>query len=212
MTTAIDFWFDPICPWCWITSRWIGEVQKVRDIQVRWRPFSLGVLNEGRDLKTGYRAMLDNGWGPARVVVAAGELYGDAVLKPLYDALGKQIHHMKNATVGDRFLPAIKTALDEANLPANLIKYATTDELEAPLRASVAEALKMAGDDVGVPLIAIDGIAFFGPVLSPAPSGEEAGKIFDGAVALASYPGFFELKRSRTAGPIFHGEDGAHPQ
>ena len=208
MTTTVDFWFDPTCPWCWITSRWIGEVQKVRDIQVHWRPFSLAVLNEGRELDSGYRAMIDNTWGPARVVAAARELHGDDVLKALYDALGEQIHHQKNISEGDKFLPAIEEALKEANLPADLIQYATTDEYDAQLRASTAEALDKVGDDVGVPLLAINDVAFFGPVLSPSPHGEEAGKVFDGAVAMASYPGFFELKRSRTVGPIFHGEDG----
>ncbi len=108
MTTTVDFWFDPTCPWCWITSRWIGEVQKVRDIQVHWRPFSLAVLNEGRELDPGYRAMIDNTWGPARVVAAARELHGDDVLKALYDALGEQIHHQKNISEGDKFLPAIE--------------------------------------------------------------------------------------------------------
>ena len=185
MTTTVDFWFDPICPWCWITSRWIGEVQKVRDIQVRWHPFSLSVLNEGRDLDPGYRAMMDNAWGPARVVAAAAQLHGNDALKPLYDALGEQIHHQKNTAQGDKYLPAIEAALAEAKLPAELVNYATTDEYDEPLRASVAQALEKVGDDVGVPLIAIDG-----------------------AVALASYPGFFELKRTRTVGPIFHGEDG----
>jgi len=201
VTTTVDFWFDPICPWCWITSRWIGEVQKVRDIQVRWHPFSLSVLNEGRDLDPGYRAMMDNAWGPP-------QLPGMRALKPLYDALGEQIHHQKNTAQGDKYLPAIEAALAEAKLPAELVNYATTDEYDEPLRASVAQALEKVGDDVGVPLIAIDGVAFFGPVLSPSPRGEEAGKVFDGAVALASYPGFFELKRTRTVGPIFHGEDG----
>ncbi|WP_279798812.1 DsbA family protein [Rothia aeria] len=208
MTTTVDFWFDPTCPWCWITSRWIGEVQKVRDIQVLWHPFSLSVLNEGRDLDPGYRAMMDNAWGPARVVAAAAQLHGNDALKPLYDALGEQIHHQKNTAQGDKYLPAIEAALAEAKLPAELVNYATTDEYDKPLRASVAQALEKVGDDVGVPLIAIDGVAFFGPVLSPSPRGEEAGKVFDGAVALASYPGFFELKRTRTVGPIFHGEDG----
>ena len=172
----VDFWFDPICPWCWITSRWIGEVQKVRDIEVTWRPFSLSMHNQGRDL-------------------------------PLYDALGEQIHH--NGNKADSYRDAIVKALEEVNLPADLADVAFTDKYDEQMRASLDLALEtVGGTDVGVPLISINGTAFFGPVISPSPAGEEAGKLFDGALALASYPGFFELKRPRTVGPIFHGEDG----
>ena len=119
MTTTVDFWFDPTCPWCWITSRWIGEVQKVRDIQVHWRPFSLSVLNEGRDLDPGYRAMMDNAWGPARVVAAAAQLHGNDALKPLYDALGEQIHHRRTPHKAINTCPLLRLPWRRRNFPQN---------------------------------------------------------------------------------------------
>ena len=203
----VDFWFDPICPWCWITSRWIGEVQKVRNIEVTWRPFSLSMHNQGRDLPADYQAAMDRSWAPTRLITAVRELHGNEVIKPLYDALGEQIHHNDNKA--DSYRDAIVKALEEVNLPAELADVAFTDKYDEQMRASLDLALKtVGGTDVGVPLISINGTAFFGPVISPSPAGEEAGKLFDGALALASYPGFFELKRPRNVGPIFHGENG----
>lgn len=196
---SAEFWFDPLCPWAWMTSRWMGEVQQVRPVDVTWHPFSLAVLNEGRDLPAEYRAMMDRGWGPARVVTAARELHGQEVVKPLYDAIGTAIHPGGVADYDE----AITKGLAEAGLPADLAKYAASDEYDPQMRASTKAALDLVGDDVGTPVIAVDGVAFFGPVLSPAPKGEDAGKLWDGTVLVASTPGFFEIKRSRTVGPQF---------
>ncbi|WP_272878552.1 DsbA family protein [Rothia nasimurium] len=203
---TVDFWFDPTCPWCWMTSRWIKEVETQRDVAVTWHPFSLAVLNEGRDLDPDYRKHIDNTWGPARVATAVAEQYGQEKLDELYTALGEQIHHQKNKE-GTYFEKAIEAALAEVGLPAELAQVAFTEEYDEQMRASTRAGLDSAGgDDIGVPLMSINGVTFFGPVMSPAPTGEEAAKVFDGAVALASYPGFFEIKRPRNVGPIFNTE------
>lgn len=194
-----DFWFDPLCPWAWMTSRWMGEVQQVRPVDVTWHPFSLAVLNEGRELPPEYRELMDRGWGPARVVTAARELHGQEVVKGLYDAIGTAIHP---GGVED-YDEAIAIGLDKAGLPADLATFAASDEYDPQMRASTQEALDRVGDDVGTPVISVDGVSFFGPVVTPASKGEDAGRLWDGTVLVASTPGFFEIKRSRTAGPQF---------
>jgi 2-hydroxychromene-2-carboxylate isomerase len=197
---VVDFWFDPICPWAWMTSRWITEVEKMRPISVRWHVMSLSVLNEHRDdLSSHYRQVLDRGWGPVRVVNAARELHGQQVVKPLYDALGTRIHPGGR----DDYPAVITEALAEVGLPASLADYASSDELDEALRASHAAGISQVGQDVGTPVISVNGTAFFGPVVSPSPKGEAAGKLWDGVLLVASTPGFFELKRTRTADPIF---------
>jgi mycothiol-dependent nitroreductase-like protein len=195
----VRMWFDPACPWAWMTSRWLMQVEKVRDIDVTWRVMSLSVLNEKRDLEEGYQALMDASWGPVRVIIAAQEEYGDKVVKPLYDAMGTRIHLRR---IRDREV-VIAEALDEVRLPAELAKAAHQKKYDRTLRRSHREGIDLVGTDVGTPVIAFGDIAFFGPVVTPAPKGEAAGRLWDGCVLVAGTPGFYELKRTRTQGPIF---------
>lgn len=197
--TAVDFWFDPRCPWAWLTSRWILEVEKVRPIRVDWHVMSLAYLNQGRDIPEDYAKMLETAWGPVRVITAVRELHGEEHVKPLYDAMGERIHHRGH----DDMPGVVREALEEVGLPSSLAGYADSDEYDDALKASHHAGMDQVGMEVGTPVIAVAGYAFFGPVVSPAPKGEEAGRLWDGVQALASYDGFFELKRTRTRGPIF---------
>jgi len=197
--TPVELWFDPLCPWAWMTSRWLMEVEKVRDIEVTWSVMSLAVLNEDADLPADYAEMMKKAWGPVRVIIAAAREHGDGVVKPLYDAMGTRIHPGGEKDFG----VVISGALEEVGLPADLARFATSTEVDEPLRASHRRGIDLVGQDVGTPVISVDGVAFFGPVVTPAPKGDAAGRLWDGCVLVAGTPGFFELKRTRTSGPVF---------
>lgn len=199
-TNRADLWFDPLCPFAWITSRWILEVEQVRDIDVHWHVMSLAYLNKDRDIPDGYRELLAPAWGPVRVLIAAQQRHGEKVLGPMYEAFGKRIH------IGGRTLHEepddarglIAEVLEEVGLEADLIDAVDDSSYDEAVAASHHEGMDAVGDDVGTPTIHVNGSAFFGPVLSKIPRGEDAGRLWDGTVAVASFPYFYELKRTRT--------------
>jgi 2-hydroxychromene-2-carboxylate isomerase len=198
--TQVDFWFDPLCPWAWITSRWLLEVEKLRPVAARWHVMSLAVLNEAKDdISDRYRELLKQAWGPVRVCIAAEQKFGPEVLSPLYTALGTRFHNEKL----DRDRATIEAALAEAGLPAELADAMDSEEYDEALRVSHADGMDRVGYEVGTPVISVDGISFFGPVVTPIPRGEDAARLWDGVLMVAGTDGFFEIKRSRTRDPIF---------
>jgi predicted DsbA family dithiol-disulfide isomerase len=197
--TPVDFWFDPLCPWAWMSSRWLLEVAKVRPIAPSFHVMSLAYLNSDKDIPQEYREMLEPAWGPVRVAIAAAQAHGDSVLLPLYTAMGNRIH-LEGRDI-DRKL--IEESLDEVGLPASLADAADSTEYDEDLKKSHHAGMDQVGMDVGTPVISVEGVAFFGPVVTPAPKGEDAGKLWDGVLLVAGTPGFYELKRTRDKGPDF---------
>lgn len=198
--TQLDFWFDPLCPWAWISSRWVLEVEKVRPVTARWHVMSLAILNSDKeDLPEQYREFMQQAWGPVRVCIAAEQKFGPEVLLPLYTALGTRFHHDK----AERNRATIEAALAEAGLPTELADAMDSTEYDEALLASHKDGMDRVGYEVGTPVISVDGVSFFGPVVSPIPRGQDAARLWDGVLLVAGTDGFFELKRSRTRDPIF---------
>ncbi len=199
MTQQVDLWVDPACPWAWVTSRWLLEAQKVRDIDVKFHVMSLAVLNEGREMPEKYVDLMQNAWRPVRVLIAAEQRHGNEVVEKLYSAMGSQ-YHIKSEKDIDVL---ISVSLKEAGLEADLADAQHSTDFDEALKKSHHQGMDPVGMDVGTPVIHFGDVAIFGPVVTPAPKGEAAGKLFDGVSLVAGTPGFYELKRTRTVGPSF---------
>jgi hypothetical protein len=197
-----DFWFDPLCPWAWITSRWMLEVEQVRPVQTRWHVMSLAYLNlvqhEGEGLSDQYRERMEQAWGPIRICAAAAAERGEEILLPIYTALGTRFHveQRRDAT-------ALAEAVDELGLPPSVLDAALRTDFDEAIKASHQAGMDLVGLDVGTPIISVEGNAFFGPVVTPIPRGEAAGRLWDGVLAVTATDGFFELKRTRDRKPTF---------
>ncbi|MCX4912010.1 DsbA family protein [Streptomyces sp. NBC_00687] len=207
--TPVDFWFDPVCPWTWLTSRWMLEVAKSRPLQVSWHVMSLSVLNEDRldALPEHIRVLMGQAWAPVRVLTAAALAHGPEVIEPLYTALGTRYHLQQQP----KERATLEAALRETGLPLELADAGDTDRFDEDLRASHHKGITLVGEDVGSPIISVpsqvaggESVAFFGPVVNPTPKGEAAARLWDGVLAVASTPNFYELKRTRTGGPDFN--------
>lgn len=194
-----NFWFDPVCPWAWLASRWLLEVEQVRAVKPAWHVMSLSYLNQDRELSEEYQAVMEQAWGPVRVCVAAAQQHGDEVLGPLYTALGRRFHNEGR----EKNRATVEEALTEAGLPGSLAEAMESGELDDALRKSHHEGMDQVGLDVGTPVISVEGVAFFGPVVTPVPTGETAGRLWDGVLLVAGTDGFYELKRTRDRDPIF---------
>jgi len=200
--TKADFWFDPLCPWAWITSRWMLEVERVRPVTARWHLMSLAYLNlvqhQGAGLSPEYLQRLEQAWGPVRICAAAAKEHGDDVLLPLYTALGTRFHNQQR-----RDADALAEAVAEVRLPLSLLDAATSTDLDETIKASHQKGMDLVGLDVGTPIIDVQGNAFFGPVVTPTPRGEAAGRLWDGVLMVTATDGFFEIKRTRDRKPSF---------
>ena len=199
MTTTVDFWFDPTCPWAWMPSRWMLEVEKVRDVKTVFHVMSLSVLNDGRDLPEEYLAHMRDAWLPARAALLVEQRHGSEKLREFYTEIGTRFHLQREPKTPD----VVRAALAAVGADEEIADLAQTDAFDDDLRRSHHEGMDPVGDEVGTPVLRINGMSLFGPVISPAPKGEEAGSLFDGVEKVTAYPGFFELKRTRTVGPIF---------
>ena len=198
MTTTVDVWFDPTCPWAWMTSRWLLEVEKVRDVKTVFHVMSLSVLNDGRDLPEDYLAHMKDAWLPARAALRVEQRHGSEKLRDFYTEIGTRFHLRQEPKTPD----VVRAALAAVGADEDIADLAQTDAFDDDLRRSHHEGMDPVGDEVGTPVLRINGMSLFGPVISPAPKGEEAGSLFDGVEKVTAYPGFFELKRTRTVGPI----------
>jgi protein-disulfide isomerase-like protein with CxxC motif len=204
VTDIVDFWFDPLCPWAWITSRWVLEVERVRDVGAQWHVMSLAILNSGRkDLSEEYKERMERAKGPVRVCIAAEQMKGRNILLPLYTALGRRMHVERRGRGEGEAEEVMAEALAEVGLPASLADAATSSDYDDALAASHRAGMEPVGTDVGTPVIHVNGRAIFGPVVTPAPKGEAAGRLWDGVLLCTGTEGFFELKRTRDQRPSF---------
>lgn len=199
-TTKVRFWFDPACPWAWMTSRWIDEVQRLRDgVDVEWKIMSLVILNQDREADPSHRELHERMLRAGKVAAGVDKELGNDKVKAFYDELGTRNHVDGRASESG----LVEESVEAAGIPVEFLERADAGEFDELLQTSHDTGIALVGQDVGTPIVEVNGVAFFGPVISPAPKGDMALQLFDGVVAAAGYDGFFELKRSRTRGPQF---------
>jgi hypothetical protein len=199
-TVQLEFWIDPACPWCWITSRWVNDVAPHRDIDVVWRPISLKVKNDVQPDSPFYDAVVYT-HGLLRVLEAVRGGEGDAPLGRLYTVYGEHIHHQQDMATSAADL------LAEAGLDASYAAAFDDESWDSVIKASMDDGLSLTGDDVGTPILAFDDngrrVGFFGPVISRRLPPDQALRLWDGVTAAATVDGFWEMKRTRTEAPDF---------
>jgi DSBA-like thioredoxin domain len=198
-SSAIQFYFDPACPWTWITSRWVVEVAQARDLQITWQLFSLRFHNKTNRGYDRIREELDSQHPAMRILAATKQHHGNAAVGKLYTSLGALIHYDD-----DEHLTRLPEAIAAAGLPADMIEYGSDASWDTIIEESTLRANDIVGKDAGIPIVVIDGATttYFGPVLSPAPTGDEALKLWDIFVALGTVAGVYEIKRSRNVSPL----------
>lgn len=199
MTTAVQFYFDPVCPWTWIASRWLVEVAERRDLQITWNQFSLRYHNKTNPAYDWLRDEMEDQHPGMRVLAATKQHHGNAAVARLYTTLGTQIHHD-----GDERLVRLTEAIAAAGLPAGLIEAGSDASWDAVIIESTDRGVALVGKDAGIPIVVIDGAehTYFGPVLSPAPTGDKALELWDAYVVLGSIDGIYEIKRTRDVRPL----------
>lgn len=201
--TPVSLWFDPLCPYAWVTSRWLLEVEKVRPIEISWRIMSLQVLNQDKDVSDDYRARIARVVGPGRTVAAVAAKYdGDAVGR-YYTELGTLLHNEQHAKREGSLRPTVEEALVAAGLDKGVADAMDSDQFDEAVRISHDEGMALVGQEVGTPVIRVGANAFFGPVITSILRGEDAGRLWDGVLLVTEFEDFFELKRTRTRSPRF---------
>jgi hypothetical protein len=200
---TVDFWFDPVCPYSWIGSRWIPEVERQRPVRLRWHVMSLYLLNRGRNPDVSYVAYLEQVHGTARVATAVAVRHGSEALRDVYTAYGTQIFDHWRYAEADECRAAMGAALREVTLPAGLVDAFDTPAYDDALARSHAAAIAPVGDEAGTPTIHLGDTAFYGPILNSIPRGEDALRVFDGARMLCGFDDFYELKRTRERPPVY---------
>lgn len=197
---SIEFWFDPVCPWAWMTSRWMTEVSETLGHEVTWRPFSLAILNENNDDDAHHEAH-QRSFSLGQALAATQRDHGNEAVWKLYTELGNRIHLEGREDTAE----VLGEAVEAAGLPESIAQTATFDHDDSAsrLRESTEAGITAVGPGVGIPIISINGKTFFGPVVTPRPKGEDAINLWNALYYATQTPGFYELKRGREVGPDF---------
>lgn len=202
MAQSVKLWFDVSCPFAWKTSRWIKEVEKHRDIELEFVPMSLAILNDGADIPADYAEKMKANWGPARVFARVKSEQPEKI-DELYTAMGTLVHEegVEKKDGFGAYDETIKKALEQVGLDAAYFEVANSEDADDELKKYHQSSVEAVGEPSGTPIVQFGDFAFFGPVITRYPEGEESGKLFDAVYEMGANPYFFELKRPRTEMP-----------